>query len=573
MCRAQIVNRLFGVKPWGPRHFWSNGSSGVVLAFPCHLGRWRIAVIGMLVCNLGVAACSNNSSTPDSGNSSDGGNGNQTVAVSASTLTYRSDNARTGQNLQEVILTPANVNPARFGLLFSYPVDGTVYAQPLYMPNVNIGGQVHNVVVVATEHDSVYAFDADNPPSGPLWRTSFIDPAAGVTTVPLNDFSCTDIGSENGITGTPVIDPASGTVYVVAMTKESGRYVYRLHALNVATGAKIHSVEIQASVPGTGDGSVEGLVSFTPFQHKQRAALLLSNGIVYVAFASQCDGPPYHGWLLGYDAQTLALVSVFNDTPNGNDGGIWNGGPSADANGNVYVITGNGTFDGFGAQDWGDSFLRLTANLSISDFFTPFNQADLERFDLDLGSSAPLLLPDQAVGPPHLLVGGGKEGRIYLINRDNMGQFRATDDAQIVQEVTGQLASGRGGALFTAPAYFNNTVYFAANADVLKAFSLVNGRLSTSPVARGSTTFGYPGAELTISANGSTDGIVWALEGGDPGVLHAYSATNVGNELYNSTMNRNDALGSVESFVVPTVANGRVYVATTGQVSVFGQLP
>jgi hypothetical protein len=268
----------------------------------------------------------------------------------------------------------------------------------------------------------------------------------------------------------------------------------------------------------------------------------------------------------------LALLATFNDTPNGNDGGIWNGGPSADANGNVFVITGNGTFDGRANNNWGDSFLRLAGNaLTVLDFFTPFNQANLAANDLDLGSSCPLLLPDQTSGPPHLMVSGGKEGTIYLVNRDNMGQFQAGSDSQIEQEVTGQV-----GPLFTGPTYFNNTVYFAANTDVLKTFSLVNGQLSTSPIAQGSTQFGYPGAQLTISANGSTNGIVWALEreSDNPAVLHAYSAANVANELYNSTMNpTRDMLGSGVTFAVPTVGNGKVYVGTVDQLSVFGQLP
>jgi outer membrane protein assembly factor BamB len=529
----------------------------------------------VLVCSLGLAACSNSSNgTPPSTNAGGG-----TVTASPGTLTHRNDNARTGQNLQEVSLTPANVNPTKFGMLFSYPVDGQLFAQPLYMPNVNIGGQLHNVVFVATAHDSVYAFDADNPAT--LWQTSFL--SAGVTSVPSSDYTCNEIQSELGIISTPVIDPASGTLYVVAFTKENGTYLYRLHALSVTTGAEVGTgrVVIQASVPGNGDGDDgQGNVPFDAFQHKQRAALLLSHGMVYVAFASNCDTDPYHGWLFGYDAHSLALLATFNDTANGGEGGIWNGGPSADADGNVFVITGNGTFDGFppsGNNNWGDSFLRLAGNaLTVLDFFTPFNQADLAANDLDLGSLAPVLLPDQAVGPPHLMVGGGKEGRIYLVNRDNMGQFQAGSDSQIVQEVTGQIAVGPTGSLFTTPAYFNNTVYFAANTDVVKAFSLVNGQLSTSPIAQGSTRFGYPGAELTISAKDSTSGIVWALEVLDAtgqAVLHAYSAANVANELYNSTINPRDMLDTGVTFAVPTIGNGKVYVGQVDQLSVFGQLP
>jgi hypothetical protein len=534
-------------------------------------GRWWMAVV--LACSLGLAAC-NSGNTPSGGTPSGG-----TPAALPGTLTHRNDNARTGQNLQEVILTPANVKPTSFGQLFSYPVDGQVYAQPLYMPNVTIGGRLHNVVFVATAHDSVYAFDADNPGNTPLWQTSFINPAAGVTSVPSSDFPCSEIAPELGIISTPVIDPASGTLYVVAFTKENGTFLYRLHALSVNTGAEVGTghVVIQASVPGTGDGNDgQGNVRFNAFQHKQRAALLLSNGMVYIAFAANCDTPPFHGWLLGYNATSLALLATFNDTPNGSDGGIWNGGPTADTNGNVFVITGNGTFDGRANNDWGDSFLKLAGGaLTVLDFFTPFNQADLQAADLDPGSAAPVLLPDQPVGPPHLLVSAGKEGRIYLVNRDNMGQFHAGSDSQIVQEVTGQLAfDPTWGSNGSTPAYFNNTIYFAANKDVLKAFSLVNGLLSTSPVAQGPAPFGFLGAQLTTSANGSDNGIVWALENNNPAVLHAYSAANVANELYNSNMNpARDMLQQGDHFAVPTVANGKVYVGTVDRVSVFGQLP
>jgi outer membrane protein assembly factor BamB len=502
--------------------------------------------------------------------------------TSAGVFTYHNDNARTGQNLQETILTPANVEPTKFGKLFSYPVDGRLYAQPLYMPNVNIGGQLHNVVFAATAHDSVYAFDADNPGSPPLWQTSFINPP-GVTSVPSSDYVCNEIQPEMGIISTPVIDPASGTLYVVAMTKETGpTYLFRLHALSVNTGAEVGAghVVIQASVPGTGDGNDgHGHVPFNAFQHKQRAALLLSHGTVYVGFAANCDTDPYHGWFFGYDAHTLALLATFNDTPNGSKGGIWNGHPSADADGNVFVITGNGTFDGpspAGNDNLGDSFLKLAGGtLKLLDFFTPFNQADLAAGDADLGSSAPVLLPGQPGLHPHLMVGGGKEGRIYLINRDNMGQFQARSDSQIVQEVTGQLRVGSAGSLFTTPAYFNNTVYFLANSDVLKAFSLINGQLSTSPVSQATTQFGYPGATPAISANGSNNGIVWVIENGNTAVLHAYSAANVANnELYNSNMNpARDALGVGVTFTVPTVAKGKVYVGTQNELSVFGLLP
>jgi len=534
------------------------------------------AVTAMLILSisLGCSGSSNDSNSPSP---------SPTPGItSAGVFTYHNDNARTGQNLQETILTPANVDPTNFGKLFSSPVDGRVYAQPLYVPNVNIGGQVHNVIIVATAHDSVYAFDADNPVSPPLWQTSFINPP-GVTSVPSSDYACNEIQPEMGIISTPVIDPVSGTLYVVAMTKETGpTYLFRLHALSVKTGAEVGTghVVIQASVPGTGDGNDgQGHVPFNAFQHKQRAALLLSDGTVYIGFSANCDTDPYHGWLFGYDANSLALLATFNDTPNGSRGGIWNGGPSADAAGNVFVITGNGTFDGpspAGNNNLSDSFLRLAAGtLKLLDFFTPFNQTDLAALDLDLGSSAPVLLPDQPGLHPHLMVGGGKEGRIYLVNRDNMGHFQAGSDNQIVQEVTGQLAFDPStGSLFTAPAYFNNTVYFLANHDVLKAFSLINGKLSTSPVSQATTQFGYPGASPSISANGSNNGIVWVIENGNTAALHAYSAANVAIELYNSNTNSaRDALGVGVAFTVPTVFKGKVYVGTENELSVFGLLP
>lgn len=502
-----------------------------------------------------------------------------TIPQQPAVLTYHSDNARTGQNLQETVLTPTNVNTVQFGKLFSLPVDGYIYAQPLYIANLNIGGQLHNVVFVATEHDSVYAFDADNPGAAPLWHTSFIDPAAGVTTVAsVADTGCYDLVPEIGITGTPVIDPAAGRLYVVAKTKENGTFVQRIHALDITTGADaVGPVTIQATVPGTGDGSDgHGNLTFNPLQENQRAALLLSNGVLYIAFASHCDSNPYHGWVLAYDAATMNQVGAFNATPNGGMGGIWQsgGGAAADADGDVYVITGNGTFDAdTGGSDFGDSFLKLAGGtLMLSDYFTPYDQASLAANDTDLGSGGPLLLPDQTVGPPHLLVGAGKEGTIYLVNRDAMGQFQTGSDSQIVQSLPGAL-----GSLFSTPAYFANTVYFVAVDDVLKAYVLNNGQLTLSGQA--ATPFGFPGASPVISANGSSNGIVWALQtdqyaSAGPAVLHAYSAADVSIEFYNSNQNpARDDPGPAVKFTVPTVANGKVFVGTQNQLAVFGLYP
>jgi len=479
--------------------------------------------------------------------------------------------------LNESVLTPANVNTTTFGLLFSVPVDGQIYAQPLYVPGLNIGGTVHNTVFVATEHDSVYAFDADTP-SPPLWQTSFMSPAAGITTVSSADVNCTVITPEIGITSTPVIDPNSGTLYVVAATKENGTFFHRVHALDVMTGTdKVPPVVIQGNVPGTGDGSAN--VSFVSLQHLQRAALLLSNGALYIAFASYCDLTPYHGWVFAYDAQTLAQVGIFNDTPNGQRGGIWQsgGGPAADANGNVYVMTGNGTFDGAspgGSNDFGDSFVKLAPRaLTPSDFFTPFDQATLEANDGDLGSGSPLLLPDQGVGPPHLMVSAGKEGTIYLVDRDNMGKFNPNNNGQIVQSIPGAVST-----LFSTPACFQNTVYFVGSNDALRAFSLSDGQLGTLPASTTTTSFGHPGPTPVISADGSNNGIVWVLqtnqaETNGPAVLHAFLAADVSTELYNSNQNPGrDNPGPAVKFTVPSVINGKVFVGTQTQLSVFGLL-
>jgi hypothetical protein len=523
-----------------------------------------------------IAACSGSSNNPIGGPAPTGG----PAAVPSGVFTYHNDNASTGQNLNESVLTPVNVNTTTFGLLSSVPVDGQIYAQPLYVAGLNIGGRLRNAVFVATEHDSVYAFDADNPTSPLLWHRSFINPAANITTVPSADVNCTGIIPEIGITSTPVIDPNSSTLYVVAKTKENGAYFHRIHALDLATGTeKISPVMIQGGVPGIGSGNVNGIVSFDPLIQLQRAALLLSNDVLYIAFASYCDNGPYHGWVFAYNAQTLSQRAIYNTTPNGGLGGIWHGGggPTADASGNVFVITGNGTFDGLspgGSNDFGDTFLKLTSGaLALSDFFTPYNQALLERDDNDLGSGAPLLLPDQSAGPPHLLVSAGKEGTIYLVNRDNMGKFQNGSDTQIVQSLP--LAIGR---LYGTPAYFQNTVYFFGAQDSLKAFSLSSGHLGTSPTSQSTTLSGFPGATPVISANGAANAIVWALQTDQfdtkgPAVLHAYLASDVSTELYNSSQNPIDNPGPAVKFTVPTVCNGKVFVGTQTQLSVFGLLP
>jgi hypothetical protein len=497
----------------------------------------------------------------------------------ADVTTYHNDNARTGQNLGETILSPANVNSTGFGRLFRYGVDGYVYAQPLYLSGVNIPGKgVHDVVYVATEHDTVYAFDATTQKKGLLWKTRLA--VHGARPVKSREVGCDDLVPEIGITSTPVIDPVGGTIYVVAKTMERGQAKQRLHALDVATGAEKLGgpVEIAASVPGTGDGSDGTNVAFDPLREHQRAALTLSNGVVSIAWASHCDNGPYHGWVMGYDAGNLGQVSVANLTPDGGLGGVWQsgGGLAADAAGNLFAVTGNGTFDAdVGGRDYGDSIVELSpGSFDVADFFTPFNQADLQAADLDLGSGGALLLPDQPGAHPHLLVASGKEGTIYLVDRDAMGHFHSGDDSQIVQVLPGAI-----GGSFDTPAYWNGFLYYGGTGDNLTAFELSGGSLSTSPVARSDDGFGFPGPTPVISANGNTNGIVWAIQRNDPAaVLFAFDATpDLINgrlaKLYDSTQaGRRDDAGKAVKFVPPLVAAGRVYVPAQKRVTVYGLL-
>lgn len=487
-----------------------------------------------------------------------------------SVLTYHNDNFRTGQNTNEAILTPANVATTNFARLFSQPVDGVVFAEPLVVANLSIPGRgVRNVLFIATEHDSVYAFDADRTNSSPLWYTNFLNPANGVTSVPRQDTGSSEIVPEIGITGTPVIDRSSGTLYVEAKTKEvSGAntsYVHRLHALDITTGAEKFGgpVIITATVTGNGDGSTNGSLVFDGLRHLNRCALLLDNGVVYVAFASLGDKIPYHGWLFGYDAHTLAQTYVYNANPNGADSGFWNSGsgPATDTNGNIYVSTGNGTYDGPTNQDYGDSLLKLypTNILSLVDYFTPHDQDQLNITDRDFGSGGMIVLPDDAgsVGHPHLLVCAAKQGTIYLVDRENLTGFNTPTDL-IVQEMPSNILKSWG-----SPAYFNHTIYYVGASDVLKAFSMSNAVIGTTIVSN-TTVFGSTGASPSVSANGTSNGIVWAISVTNH-ALYAYNATNVAMQI-GTTQN----IGSAVKFSVATVANGKVYVGTTNAAVVYG---
>jgi len=506
--------------------------------------------------------------------------------------TYHNDNARTGQNVLETILTPDNVNASHFGRLYSLPVDGYVYAQPLYMPQVAIPGDgIHNVVIVATQHDSVYAFDADSLTPALLWRANFLDADAGVSTLSASDVNASDILPEIGITSTPVIDVASNTVYVVAATKENGAYYHRLHALDIASGAEKFGGPriVQASYPGVAQDARDGVLSFSSRFQLQRAALLLSKGKVYVAFASNADSGLYHGWVIAYDATTLRQSGAWVSTPDAYQGGIWMSGCgiSADSAGNLYLSTANGPFDAYGenpGSNFSDSVVKLTPGahgIALVDFFAPSNQAKLAEGDLDLGSAGVLLLPEQPGPYPRVAVTSGKNGRIYVLNRDSLGGYnQGKGNPQIVQDISGQLKQQMG-----TPAYWNGRLYFGAGIspqkDGIKAFTVRNGTVSGTPTSQSAAIYHLTRSTVSVSANGSSNGVIWAVDNDayysahqGPAVLHAYDAKNLARELYNSNQRfARDNPGPASKFTVPTIANGKVFVGTANQVSVYGLLP
>jgi len=506
------------------------------------------------------------------------------ASLDAQITTSQYDNARTGANIHETVLNPRNVQVNRFGMLLRLAVDGDIYAQPLYLPNLAISGKgTHNVVFVATEHDSVYAFDAAGQPKEPLWKVNFTDPARQITTIPFENVNCPFLNPEVGITSTPVIDAQTGTLYVLVRTKETGRFWQRLHAVDVRTGKEKFGgpVTIRASVESRnkslfGLGPAETL-EFLALHENPRAALLLDRGVVYLTWGSACDVGPYYGWVLAYDAHTLRQTGALNTAPEVALGGIWQGdtGPAADEEGNVYAITGNGVFNAAsGGRDFGDSVLKLgftNAGLAVKDYFTPFDQEDRNRTDRDLGSGGPLLVPAQPGSTARLLIAAGKGGELFVLNRERMGRFRIGGNRHAMQTVP------LAGSVFGAPAYWEGHIYVCALDDVLRDFVIEGNRLA--PATQGEMRFLPPGAIPAISANGSKDGIVWLIETSQghaanvPAVLHAYDARNVALELYSSAQNSaRDHAGAALHFTIPAVADGRVYVPASRELDVYGLL-
>jgi hypothetical protein len=512
----------------------------------------------------------------------------------AGVYTYHNDISRAGANIQEFALTNSSVATATFGKVFSCSVDAAIYAQPLWVANLSIGGAPHNVVFVVTQRDTVYAFDADASPCVTYWKTgangvnSLIP--SGETWVTSVDVNCGDLAPDIGITGTPVINPATMTMYVVTKTKVSGTTTLhqRLHALDLSTGTEKFGgpMDIHATVPGNGNGSSGNppTVSFDPSLNGQRPALLLENGHVIISWASHCDFGPYLGWVMSYGANSLAQEAVFNTSPNGALAGVWmsGNGPASDTGGNIYFATGNGSWDG--NKNFGDSIVKLGPPIGGSfsaanfDYFTPINQASLSSADVDLGSAGLLLLPDFSSGAhPRLLVQAGKEGKIYLVNRDtgSMGHLCATcttSDTQIVQELPNAV-----GSMFGSPAYWNGSLYFGGSNDTLKAFSVsanTASPISSNPTSQSSRFFNFPGSTPSVSSNGNANGIVWAIDNNQycttqsPGcgqaALFAYDAMNLSNKFWDSTQSSGDNAGNAVKFAVPTVANGKVYIGTRG---------
>ncbi|MGA8706154.1 MAG: PQQ-binding-like beta-propeller repeat protein [Steroidobacteraceae bacterium] len=526
----------------------------------------------------------------------------------AGVTTYHNDAARTGQNLQEYALTPSTVSSGQFGKRWSCAVDGAVYAQPLYMANLAIAGGVHNVLFVATAKDSVYAFNADDPGCSTYWQISFTNPANGVTNSTQGS-SCQNM-AEYGVTPTPVIDPVAGTMYVLAATTENGTFVQRLHALNLATGAdRTSPMQIQATVAGSPGNQLTD--SFDASIENPRPAMVLSGGNVFMGWSSFCDNYPWQGWFISYNATTLNQTAVFNATPNAELGGIWlsAGAPAVDSSGNIYLSTGNGAFDDTSNllppvapnNDFGMSMLNLNpSTLVVQDFFTPAQNAPWSTLDYDISAAGIVVLPDGS-GPsahPNLLIGGDKQGHLYVIDRASMGEFSSTNNVVQMLTLPNILSScfttaNNGECLYSTPSFYNGTVYVGSIFGPLLALPLTNGLLPASgsnsvlPASQSAESYGFPNPTATISASPSGGGIVWVLDNSDcgtddcanagnpagPSILRAYDATNLGNTLYSSSTLAADQGGLAIKFTVPVVANGHVYIGGSGMVTVYGLAP
>jgi Immunoglobulin domain/PQQ enzyme repeat len=496
-------------------------------------------------------------------------------------ITYKNDLNRSGQNLTESVLTLSNVAPSTFGLLRTLPVDGKVDAQPLYTSQLASSAGSFNTVFVATEHGSVYAFDSDS--GAVLWHVSLL----GTGEKPSDDRGCGQVTPEIGVTSTPVIDRSAGAhgmLYVIAMSVDTAsNYHQRLHALDLVTGAETSGgpIEIAATFPTTGTATS----SFDAKAYEERAALLLVNGTIYTSWTSHCDNAPYAGWIIAFAQSSLARVAVLNVAANSSGGpAIWmsGGGPAADSAGNIYLLTANGAFEttmnanGFPLKgDFGNSFLKISgasSGLNVLDYFTMSNEVAESNADEDLGSGGEMLLPDMkdaANAVRHLMVGAGKDGNIYVVDRDTMGKFNANTNNNY-QTLNQVLAGG----IWSTPAYFNGSVYYGDVSGTLKAFTVSSAKLAAAPQSQSATQFSFPGTAPSVSANGTSNGIVWAHENTNPAVLHAYDASNLAHELYNSNQaaaNR-DHFGAGNKFITPMIADGKVFVGTTNSVAVFGLL-
>lgn len=493
-----------------------------------------------------------------------------------SVLTQHYDNARTGQNVQETILTQGNVNPSQFGKLFTQPLDGQEPGQPLYVPNVFIPStnSTHNVVYVATMHDSVYAFDADNNQgsnASPLWNVNFLNESNGVTTVPLADEECQTTGyPEFGIQGTPVIDPSQNAIYVLAMTKENGSYVHRLHALDLGTGAELFGGPVVVSASVVVDGTAYPFID--RFQ-QQRAGLLLQGGNVYLGFGSPgCNIKTENGWAMAYNSSTLSQVGAFNVSPGRDASAIWQsgGGLAGDGQGNIYFSTGDGLFDGPGGTHFGDSVIKLNQGegvLNLADYFTPYNQLYFQENNLDVSSGNVQLLPQQPDGSNFVLA-VDKNGTVYLLNQDDLGGYNPVGDVQIAQELDVPVL----GEVHNGLTYWNNTIYIAANQTPTMAYSFSNDTISSAPNSQTPQATAQPSGGI-VSANGTQEGIYWYVTS-PTNRLFAFNATNLAQELYDSSMaGSRDALSGMVHFGMAIVANGKVYINGKTELSVFGLLP